>query len=224
MNTDLLAAAWQRRDAVNHRNDRPTQRRCSTEPQSRAWVRSPAQLSLRAGDDVPGMRFEGIASVTERAYPMFDAFGEYQEVVDAAAFDTTLRADGLDVPLVLGHDQMRRIARTTNGTLRLSAADEGLRAEADLDPDDADVAYVAPKLLSGLLDEMSFAFRIVSGSWSPDFTEYRIHEVDLHRGDVSIVGWGANPYTSGTVVTKSVNESLLALADAAIGTHTSAIR
>ena len=111
---------------------------------------------------------------------MFDMFGGVHRIVDSAAFDNTLRADGLDVPLVLGHDQMRRVARTTNNSLRLAAVGDELAVDADLDPADADVAYIAPKLRSGLIDEMSFAFRIVSGSWSPDYTEYRIHEVDFH--------------------------------------------
>ncbi len=43
---------------------------------------------------------------------------------------------------------------------------------------------------------MSFAFRIVRGEWSPDYTQYRILEVDLDRGDVSAVNYGANPNTS----------------------------
>lgn len=59
------------------------------------------------------------------------------------------------------------------------------------------MAFIAPKLRSGLIDEMSFAFRIVEGVWSPDYTEYRINSYDIHRGDVAIVGFGANPHTSG---------------------------
>lgn len=218
---ELDRAAARRADALNHRNDRPAQRRNAEHPQSRSGVLSPASLTLREADDAPTLRFQGAASVMERGYPMFDAFGEYTEIVDSAAFDNTLRADGLDVPLVLGHDQMRRVARTTNGSLRLAAAGDELAVDADLDPADADVAYIAPKLRSGLIDEMSFAFRIVSGSWSPDYTEYRIHEVDIHRGDVSIVGWGANPHTSASLVKKSAGTPLLALLDAAIGTHAS---
>ena len=35
--------------------------------------------------------------------------------------------------------------------------------QADLDPDDQDVQYITPKLRSGLVDEMSFKFRINSG-------------------------------------------------------------
>jgi hypothetical protein len=37
---------------------------------------------------------------------------------------------------------------------------------------------------------------IVAGQWSPDYTEYRITEVDLDRGDVGPVTYGANPFTS----------------------------
>jgi HK97 family phage prohead protease len=93
---------------------------------------------------------------------------------------------------------LRRIARTTNGTLTLAEDETGLRVEATLDPADADVAYIAPKLRAGLIDEMSFAFRITSGLWSPDYSEYRIDRFDLHRGDVAIVGFGANPATAGS--------------------------
>jgi hypothetical protein len=32
--------------------------------------------------------------------------------------------------------------------------------------------------------------------WSPDWMQYRIEEVDLHRGDVSAVNFGANPFAS----------------------------
>ena len=145
------------------------------------------------------LQFTGHASVTERAYEMWDMFGPYNEVVSAGAFDQTLARHDLDVPLVLGHDQLRRIARTTTGTLDLSVDSDGLAVAAILDPADVDVAYIAPKLAAKLVDEMSFAFRIESGIWSPDYTEFRIDRVDLHRGDVAIVGYGANPHTDAGV-------------------------
>lgn len=196
--TSRADAAQRRASEVRSRRDRPSQRRSDDhEAAGRPWVRSTAVVHLRdadASDDM--LTFSGVASVTETPYEMYDAFGPYSEVIDAGAFDATLAQEGLDVPLVLGHDQMRRIARTTNDTLTLSVTDEGLQVDARLDPDDPDVAYVAGKLRSGLLDEMSFGFRIDAGQWSPDYSEYRITRVDLHRGDVSIVGWGANPHTS----------------------------
>ncbi|MCU0296251.1 MAG: HK97 family phage prohead protease [Candidatus Nanopelagicales bacterium] len=215
--SELLRAAARRVQGVARVNDRPSQRRSAESPQSRAWVSAPTVVQLRADDGLDALRFTGVASATERGYRMWDAFGEYTEVIAASAFDETLRADGLDVPLVLGHDQLRRIARTTNGSLALSVTGEGLLVEAELDPSDDDVRYIAPKLRAGLIDEMSFAFRIDSGQWSPDFTEYRIERVDIHRGDVSIVGWGANPHTSGNLLSAPRKDArALALLDFAI--------
>jgi len=157
-------------------------------------------VQLRAkGDDESVLQFDGLAAATEQGYEMWDWYGPYTEIVSAGAFANTLARSGLDVPLVLGHDQLRRIARTTNGTLTLEETDEGLRVLADLDPADPDVAYIAPKLRAGLIDEMSFAFRITRGQWSPDYAEFRIQEAEIHRGDVAIVGFGANPFTDAAL-------------------------
>jgi HK97 family phage prohead protease len=193
-------AAEQRATGVRQRADRPSQRRSTSDQGGRAFTRaSLTGVQVRKADDSDALTFEGHASVTERAYEMWDFFGPYNEVVSARAFDDTLKRGDLDVPLVLGHDQMRRIARTLNGSLSLEMDDQGLAVRADLDPADADVSYIVPKLRSGLIDEMSFAFRIDSGVWSPDYSEYRIDKVDIHRGDVAIVGYGANPHTDGGV-------------------------
>lgn len=194
---DIAAAAAARAQHVRQRADRPSQRRCDEHRGARAAVRATliGGPQLREQTDGGLLEFTGHASVTERAYEMWDWYGPYTEVIDAAAFDDTLARADLDVPLVLGHDQLRRIARTTTGTLDLSIDDTGLLVAARLDPADADVAYIAPKLAAKLVDEMSFAFRIDSGTWSPDWTQYRIDRVDIHRGDVAIVGYGANPAT-----------------------------
>lgn len=196
----IAAAARERSQAVAARADRPSQRRCAQETGARAWVSAPAgRMLLRGPDDGSGpLHFTGYATVYERSYEMWDFFGPYTEIVSAGAGAVSLARPDLDVPLVLQHSSLRRIARTLNGTLDLSEDDTGLLTDAPaLDPGDADVAYIAPKLRAGLLDEMSFMFRIIRGQWSPDYTEYRIEEYDLHRGDVAIVGYGANPWTAG---------------------------
>jgi uncharacterized protein len=209
-------AARARRDGVRAAADRPSQRRAGEDPAPRAFVRAAAAVQVRAAVEDGGLTFEGMASVTGRAYEMWDAFGPYEEVVKVGAFEETLAQPGLDVPLVIGHDQIRRMARTTNGTLTLSEvtqdAETGLHVLADLDPTDADVAYIVPKMRAGLIDEMSFAFRIDSGRWSEDFSTYAIAQADLSRGDVAIVGWGANPHTSGSVRTKNSQAERLRLA------------
>jgi len=201
MDTDLLErAAHARAGGVAQRADRPRQRRSAEPTGSRASVHvAGARMTLRAdgGDDAP-LHFTGYASVYEREYEMWDWYGPYNEIVEAGAGAESLARTDLDVPLVLQHQTLRRIARTTNGTLTLGEDETGLLVDApELDPRDQDVAYIAPKLRNQLIDEMSFMFRIELGTWSPDYMEYRIKRYDIHRGDVAIVGYGANPHTSG---------------------------
>lgn len=192
--TTIEEAAAARCAGVRQRADRPSQRR-SAETGSSFRASFAAEIELRAKGESELLTFEGLASATERGYDMWDAWGPYTEIVSAGAFSESLARADLDVPLVLGHDQLRRIARTTNGTLQLEETEVGLMVRAELDPADPDVSYIAPKLRAGLIDEMSFAFRITSGQWSPDYTEFRINSAELHRGDTAIVGFGANPYT-----------------------------
>lgn len=197
----FAAAAAERAHNVRQRGDRPSQRRCAEQANSRATVRAALSgVQVRDSADGGTVEFLGHASVYEQAYEMYDMFGPYTEIVTAGAGTDSLARADLDVPLVLGHDQLRRMARTTTGTLILAEDSTGLSVRAPaLDPNDYDVAYIAPKLRSGLIDEMSFAFRIESGQWSPDYTEYRINRYDIHRGDVAIVGYGANPYTGASL-------------------------
>ena len=201
--TTLPEAAQRRAQATAQPGDRPSQRRASADPTSgKPRLSLPlTRAEVRESMDGTTAVFRGVASATEKPYEVWDWAGPYLEIIDARAFDATLARADLDVPLVLGHDSLRRIARTTNGTLRLSVTDEGLIVEADLDMRDADTAYIVPKITAGLIDEMSFMFRIEAGQWSPDYEEYRVTQLDLHRGDVAIVGYGANPDTSSEIET-----------------------
>lgn len=203
MNELFRQAAMARAAAMSQRSHRPQQRRWSQDEAgigvNRVSCRS--RIEVRGSADGGPLEFAGYASVYEAPYEMWDLFGPYTEVVSAGAGAVSLNRADLDVPLVLAHDSLRRIARTTNGTLTLADTDDGLFVHAPaLDPNDADVAYIAPKLRAGLIDEMSFMFRIEQGLWSPDYTEYRIERYEIHRGDVAIVGYGANPATIGVLV------------------------
>lgn len=207
----IEAAAEARAAGVRAATDRPSHRRCAEEPGSPAGARGTLlvhEVRAGSGDSADSVAFHGFASVYNRGYEMWDMFGPYTEQVVTGAGAASLARDDLDVPFVLQHDPLRRIARTTTGTLTLAEATEdvppdpepveGLMVDAPaLDMRDADVSYIVPKLDSGLIDEMSFRFRINAGAWSPDWTEYHIEEYDIHRGDVSIVGYGANPHTQG---------------------------
>jgi HK97 family phage prohead protease len=189
------AAALARRSGTAALADRPRQRRCAERSGSPALARAMLHgVEVREpGDGSPSLNFRGYASVTENAYDMFDMFGPYTETIAATAFDQTLQ-DGADVAFLLNHGGMT-LARTTAGTLRLSADDVGLLTDADLDPQNSVVRDVMSGVRRGDLTEMSFAFRIIRGQWSPDYTAYRIEQVDLNRGDVSVVNYGANPDT-----------------------------
>lgn len=150
----------------------------------------------------------GYASVVERAYEMWDAFGPYSEVVSAGAFERALDADP-DVAFLVNHRGVT-MARTRNGTLRLKADDTGLRSQAFLNPKRTDVRDLILAIEDENVTEMSFAFTIPEGGgqWSPDYSEYRINEVDLHRGDVSAVNYGANPYTSVAARSREILDDL----------------
>jgi HK97 family phage prohead protease len=87
------------------------------------------------------------------------------------------------------------LARTKSGTLKLTQDKVGLRVSAELDRSDPDVQAILPKMRRGDLDEMSFAFRVTKQEWSDDYLDRTITEVNLSRGDVSIVSFGANPTT-----------------------------
>ena len=171
-------------------------------------------------------QLDGYASVVETGYPMWDFAGEYTEVVDRGAFTDTLAASP-DVAYLINHTGMT-LARTKAGTLELSADDTGLQTRAFLNPARSDVRDLVTAVEDRNIDEMSFAFTINAGEWSPDYTQYRIKSVDLHKGDVSAVNYGANPHT---MLAARAHEALTALdrfqgpdGDAARGTLLARLR
>jgi len=187
---------------------RPSERRCAEASDSSAGVRvtlrAEAVKRSTADDGSEVVTVVGMACVTESGYEMWDWAGPYTEVVALDAFDATLLAGPL-VEFTLNHNYSggAPMAHTRNETLTLlaikDAEETGLSFEAQVDPTRTDVADMVKALDRGDLAEASFKFRIVRGLWSPDYTEYRINEVDLDRGDVSAVNFGANPAAwSGT--------------------------
>jgi HK97 family phage prohead protease len=142
------------------------------------------------------IQLDGIASVVDRTYPMFDMFGPYEEKVAAGAFAKTLASDP-DVAFLLNHKGMTMARTKVSKTLELGTNSLGdLTTRAFLNPERTDVKDLVHAIDDGDVDQMSFAFRITAGEWNMDFTEFSITEVDLNRGDVSAVNYGANPYTN----------------------------
>lgn len=196
----LLEAAQARSVGARDITARPSQRRHNADPSATAHARVCRAFNVRAeGEATPVV--EGFASVTDTPYEMWDMFGPYTEEVSADAFDKTLAAEPL-VEFTLNHGAGGGIpmAHTRNATLALSiikdAEETGLFYAANVDPTRTDVSDALKAMHRGDLAESSFKFHITRGQWSPDWTTYRILEVDIHRGDVSAVNFGANPYTS----------------------------
>lgn len=154
----------------------------------------PVQLEVRGQAGGNSVTIEGYASVTEQGFEMWDWAGSYTEVMRAGSFTKTL-SENPQTQLLLNHDGLA-MAYTNAGTLRLSEDSTGLHMAADLNTSRNDVRDMVLALEDGNVDEMSFAFRVTRQQWSPDFDQRDILEVDIHRGDVSVVNFGANPATS----------------------------
>lgn len=158
-------------------------------------------VELRAKPDGTGgeaLLFRGYACVVEVAYEMQDWLGPYTEIVRSGSFTKTL-SESADVPFKVNHEGIT-LARTKSGTLRLAEDGTGLHAEADLDPKSPAVQTLRSAMERGDLDEMSFAFQTTRQTWSPDYTQRDITEVNLNKGDVSIVNFGANSATAGATL------------------------
>ena len=151
---------------------------------------------------------EGFFTRYEMTYPMWDQFGEYEEVVAPGAGKQTL-ASNPDVAFLVNHTGVT-MARTTNGTLLLEERAEGGWHDAYLNPKRNDVHDLVVALDDGSVDQMSFAFMIPEGGgwWSEDFTLFEIRAFDINRGDVSAVNYGASPYTDISARTAEVLNDL----------------
>jgi uncharacterized protein len=159
------------------------------------------QIEIREDPGGDGkLTLEGYASRTETPYEVLG----FTETIRKGAFKRSLK-EGPDTSLLVNHEGLP-IARTTAGTLALGEDENGLHVRAELEPEDPDVQAIAWKMRSGALSEMSMGFRATKQTWNEDRTNRVIHEVALHRGDVSIVSAAASPTSTATL--RSVEATL----------------
>lgn len=160
-----------------------------------------SDIEVREDKDSNTIHFVGYASVFNHDYEVTDQFGTYTERIAPGAFTRTL-SEAPDVVMNLNHGAGGTglpVARTKSGTLKLSQDKIGLRVSSTLDLSDPDVQAIQTKMRRGDLDEMSFAFRVNSQLWDENYEDRTITEVNLARGDVSIVTFGANPATIAAI-------------------------
>lgn len=141
----------------------------------------------------------GYATVYNRGYEMWDKAGRYTEIMGSRALDISLSQQP-DVAFLTNHGGVTmarsRMRSGKNPTLALRSDSTGLNIEAWLNAERQDVKDLAHAIDDEDIDEMSFAFRIEDFEWDEDYTELSLTRVDINRGDVSAVNFGANPFTN----------------------------
>jgi HK97 family phage prohead protease len=135
------------------------------------------------------MRLSGYAAVfNEDSVPL-----PFLERIAPGAFRKTL-TETPDVRLLINHEGLP-LARTKNGTLRLTEDEAGLYMDADL-PDTQAARDLYTLVERGDVDQMSFAFRVIRQKWSEDRSRRVLTELSLSDGDVSVVTYPAYPTTT----------------------------
>jgi HK97 family phage prohead protease len=145
----------------------------------------------------------GVASWTGVWYSI--GAGQEEKILPSA-FKRSLEEDP-DVSLLISHGAggslpLARTRPKEAPSLRLGEDHEGLVCEADLNPRDSDVQNLRAKSENSPL-EMSFAFRCTDDAWDQTMTRREVKGVSLHRGDVSVVGSGANEHTNMEISERS---------------------
>lgn len=152
-----------------------------------------ATLNLTNNDENK-MVLEGYAIVFNEETLIGDSKRGFREMIMSDALkDTSIK----DVPLKYNHmDNFLVIARTKNGSLKLSVDEHGLKIRAEL-LDTQTNKDIYKMVQNGLLDKMSFAFTVKSQEWD------RSGEIPLRKitsierlYDVSIVDLPAYEGTS----------------------------
>ena len=129
--------------------------------------------------------------------------GGFREFIAPGAFEGRLEDD---VRFLINHDGLP-LARTTNGTLRLSVDEKGLKYEAKLNPNVSTSRDLIELLKDGTINQSSFAFIVEDDSWEvKDGTNYRTINKVSRLYDVSSVTYPAYNEASSSVALRSMQE------------------
>jgi len=133
---------------------------------------------------------------------MSNDLGGFREFIAPNAFEGRLEDD---VRFLINHDGMP-LARTTNGTLRLSVDEKGLRYEADM-PNTSTARDLMELLKNGTINQSSFAFTVEEDSWEvKDGMNIRTIDKVSRLYDVSSVTYPAYDAASSSVALRSMKE------------------
>jgi hypothetical protein len=134
---------------------------------------------------------------------MSNDLGGFREYISPKAFEGRLDDD---VRFLVNHDANLVLARTTNGTLRLSVDEKGLRYEADM-PNTSTARDLMELLKNGTISQSSFAFTVEEDSWEiKDGMNIRTIDKVSQLYDVSSVTYPAYNAASSSVALRSMKE------------------
>jgi HK97 family phage prohead protease len=154
-------------------------------------------LELRMEDDKPTV--VGYGAVFNS---MSNDLGGFREFISPDAFEGRLKDD---VRFLINHEGMP-LARTTNGTLRLSVDEKGLKYEADM-PNTSTARDLMELLKNGTINQSSFAFTVEEDSWEvKDGMNIRTIDKVSQLYDISSVTFPAYSSASSSVALRSLEE------------------
>jgi len=146
---------------------------------------------------VTGKTLAGYAAV----YRQITDIGYYLEQLEPTAFRSVLASDP-DVRGLLNHDPNQLLARTRNGSLKLSSDSHGLQFELDI-PDTTLGNDVRTMVDTGLITGCSFGFIADEQDWTThEGRDLRTHTSVAKLLDVSVVTYPAYEGTSVSLRSK----------------------
>jgi HK97 family phage major capsid protein/HK97 family phage prohead protease len=143
-----------------------------------------------------GSKLVGYAAVYAPA--LSEDLGGFREKISPGAFGKSLESNA-DIRALWDHNTSQPLARTTNGSLKVSSDKRGLRVEIEL-PEGVSYADDLRQLVrSGVVNQMSFGFLVPPGgdTWDKDEDGNALrtlNSIDLH--EVSVVSIPAYPDTT----------------------------
>lgn len=141
-----------------------------------------------------GMTFSGYAAV-------FDSPSEplpFVEIIKPGAFRKSLQGRHR-MMLLWNHDSSQPLASTRNGSLRMVEDEIGLKVTATL-PNTQLGRDISEMVRTGLIDAMSFGFRVKKDSWNADGSIRTLEEVAIFES--SLVSFPAYEGTAGMVAVR----------------------
>ena len=169
-----------------------------TNPNAEVRTFDVQDLELRMDGDKPTVVGYGAVFNSES-----NDLGGFREYIAPGAFDGRLEDD---VRFLVNHDANLILARTTNGTLRLSVDEKGLRYEADM-PNTSTARDLMELLKNGTISQSSFAFTVEEDSWEvKDGMNIRTIDKVSQLYDVSSVTYPAYNSASSSVALRSMQE------------------